>query len=158
MSTLAQNLSLLQQFTSVHLKVPITLFHTAEKMKFSIKDFCNKCDKIRRKLWIWSHLLKKSLMENFIFCAVSENYMVYRSLSHPSRNISDSSDSRIYQNSLVSHPNISEAVSQSTTSNTVLWKCIAISFKWVYINCFNKIRFLAKISSKLQKNVLFWTM
>ena len=26
--------------------------------------------KIRRKLWIWSHLLKKCLMENFIFCAV----------------------------------------------------------------------------------------
>ena len=25
------------------------------------------------KLRIWSHLLKKSLMENFIFCAVSNN-------------------------------------------------------------------------------------
>ena len=25
---------------------------------------------VRRKLRIWSHLLKKSLMENFIFCAV----------------------------------------------------------------------------------------
>ena len=39
-------------------------------MKFSIKDFLNKCDQIRRKLRIWSNLLKKSLMENFIFCAV----------------------------------------------------------------------------------------
>ena len=39
-------------------------------MKFSIKDFFRKCDQIRRKLWIWSHLLKKSLIENFIFCAV----------------------------------------------------------------------------------------
>ena len=29
-----------------------------------------KCDQIPRKLWIWSHLLKKSLMENFIFYAV----------------------------------------------------------------------------------------
>ena len=29
-----------------------------------------KCDKICRKLRIWSHLLKKSLTENFIFCAV----------------------------------------------------------------------------------------
>ena len=27
--------------------------------------------KYRRKPRIWSHLLKKSLMENFIFCAVS---------------------------------------------------------------------------------------
>ena len=41
-----------------------------KKMKFSIKDFFSKCDQIRRKLRkqrIWSHLLKKSLMQNFIF-------------------------------------------------------------------------------------------
>ena len=43
---------------------------TAQKMKFSIKDFFSKCDQIRRKLRIWSHLLKKSLIENFICCAV----------------------------------------------------------------------------------------
>ena len=41
----------------------------AQKIKFSIKDFFSKCDQMRRKLRIWSHLLKKSLMEN-IFCAV----------------------------------------------------------------------------------------
>ena len=35
-----------------------------------IKDFFSKCDQTRRKLRIWSHLLKKSLMLNFIFCAV----------------------------------------------------------------------------------------
>ena len=39
-------------------------------MKFPIKDFFNKSDQIRRKLRIWSHLLKRSMMENFIFCAV----------------------------------------------------------------------------------------
>ena len=39
-------------------------------MKFSIKDFFSKCDQIRSFLRIWSHLLKKSLMENFIFCVV----------------------------------------------------------------------------------------
>ena len=44
--------------------------NTAQKMKFSIKNFSSKCDQIRMKLRIWSHLLKKSLMENFIFCAV----------------------------------------------------------------------------------------
>ena len=38
-------------------------------MKFAIKDFFSKCDQIRRKLWIWSHLLEKFLMKNFIFCA-----------------------------------------------------------------------------------------
>ena len=40
---------------------------TAQKMKLSIKDFFSKCDQIRCFLLIWSHLLKKSLMENFIF-------------------------------------------------------------------------------------------
>ena len=36
-------------------------------MKFFVKDFYIKCDQICRKLRIWSHLLKKSLMKNFIF-------------------------------------------------------------------------------------------
>ena len=45
---------------------------TAQKMKFSIKGFFSTCDQIRRKLQIWSHLLKKSLMVNFIFCAVRQ--------------------------------------------------------------------------------------
>ena len=49
---------------------------TAEKMKFSMKAFFNKCDQIRRKLRIWLHLLKKSCMENFIFCAVSKFHYV----------------------------------------------------------------------------------
>ena len=40
-------------------------------MKFTIKDFFSKCDQIYGKLRIWSHLLKKSLMENIIFCAVN---------------------------------------------------------------------------------------
>ena len=43
---------------------------TAQKMMFSIKDFFRKCDQFRSFLRIWSHLLKKSLTENFIFCAV----------------------------------------------------------------------------------------
>ena len=36
-------------------------------MKFSIEDFFNKCDQICKKLRVWSHLLEKSLIENFIF-------------------------------------------------------------------------------------------
>ena len=43
--------------------------NTAQKMKFSIKDFFSKSDQIRSFLRIWSHVLKKSLMENFIFFA-----------------------------------------------------------------------------------------
>ena len=44
---------------------------TAQKNKFSIKDFFSKCDQIHRKLEIWSHLLKKSLIKYFIFYAVT---------------------------------------------------------------------------------------
>ena len=36
-----------------------------------MKDFFSKCDQNRSFLRIWSHLLKKSFMENF-FCAVYE--------------------------------------------------------------------------------------
>ena len=48
----------------------VTKSHTAQKIKISIEDFFSKCDQIRSFLWIRLHLLKKSLMENFIFCAV----------------------------------------------------------------------------------------
>ena len=41
-----------------------------QKMNFSIKDLFSKCDQIRWKLQIWSHLLKKSVIVNFIFCEV----------------------------------------------------------------------------------------
>ena len=46
-----------------HLRVreAVSQWYTAPKMKFSIKDFFSKCDQIRRKLRVCSHLLKKSL-------------------------------------------------------------------------------------------------
>ena len=40
-----------------------SVVNTAKKEKFSIKDFFSKCDQIRGFLRIWSHLLKKSLMD-----------------------------------------------------------------------------------------------
>ena len=45
-------------------------FTLNRNMKISTDDFFGKCDQICNKLRIWSHLLKKSLMENFSFCAV----------------------------------------------------------------------------------------
>ena len=61
----------------------IVFIITAQKMKFSIKDFFSKCDQIRSFLRIWSHILKKSLIGNFIFCAVvlcgkHYDYLQYR--------------------------------------------------------------------------------
>ena len=45
-------------------------------MTFSIKDFFSACDQIRKKLQIWLHLLKKSLIESFILGAVSKSFMI----------------------------------------------------------------------------------
>ena len=47
------------------------IYYTAQKIKFSTKDFPSKCDQIRRELRIWSHSRKKSPTENLIFCTVS---------------------------------------------------------------------------------------
>ena len=43
---------------------------TAQKMKFSIKDFFSKWEQFRRKLQIWSHLLKTSWWETSFLCSV----------------------------------------------------------------------------------------
>ena len=70
LSQILRKLLQLQQFNMTSTDF-FSLFHTAQKMKFPIKNFFSKYDQIRSFLWIWSHLLKKSLMENFIFCVVS---------------------------------------------------------------------------------------
>ena len=50
-------------------------------MKFSIRYFFSKCYQTLMKLQIWSHLLKISSIENFIFCAVTnwgpEFFVIY---------------------------------------------------------------------------------
>ena len=69
-SPILNNSPQLVQHLSFQKKYFIFTLITAQKMKFSIKNFFSKCDQVRRKLRIWSHLLKKSLMDNFIFCAV----------------------------------------------------------------------------------------
>ena len=44
---------------------------------FSIKDFFSKYDKIHSFQQIWSNLLKKSLMGNFIFCAADKVKLLF---------------------------------------------------------------------------------
>ena len=73
------------------------------EMKFSIKDFFRRCDHIHRKL-----LLKKSLMENFIFCAVTDRVhheSILRSWNNGHGIVSSSSTSVI--NTAISYPNVS---------------------------------------------------
>ena len=54
----------------MHATILLETLH--KKMKFPILDFFSKCDQICRKLYVWSHLPRKSLMENFISCAVRD--------------------------------------------------------------------------------------
>ena len=42
----------------------------------------SKCDQNGSFLQIWSHLLKKSLMENLIFCAVNVMKVIYKCFFH----------------------------------------------------------------------------
>ena len=48
----------------------VSLVATHTKMKFFVQDLFITDDQIRRKFQVWSHLLKKPLMKNFISCAV----------------------------------------------------------------------------------------
>ena len=55
---------------SEFLRKPFLEMYLVLHKNFLINGYFNKCDQIRSFLWIWSHLLKKSLRENFIFYAV----------------------------------------------------------------------------------------
>ena len=68
--TLFLKLSVVASTVSLIMSNNLYSFVIAQKIKFSVKDFFSKCDQICRKLRIWSHLLKKSLLKNFIFCDV----------------------------------------------------------------------------------------
>ena len=61
------------------LNVPLSS-NTEQKMKFFITDYFRSLQPNLQKLRIWSDLLKNSITENFIFCAVelksSENLQV----------------------------------------------------------------------------------
>ena len=52
--------------------------YTAQKIKFSIENFFIKCDQMRRKLRITSHLLKKPLLEKlyFLCSTISEEWEI----------------------------------------------------------------------------------
>ena len=54
--------------------------HTAQKMKFSMKDFFSKYDQICSFLWIWSHLMKKSFLNGKLHFLCSDTFFKNTSL------------------------------------------------------------------------------
>ena len=71
-----------------------------------MKDFFSKCDQIYMKLRIWSHLLKKSLMENFIFCAVFIACNVFRNTGNLQLIISYSFETSLFSRSYLTLKNL----------------------------------------------------
>ena len=75
---------------------------TTQKIKFSIIDFFCKCEQIRSFLRIWSHILNKSLMEDFIFCAVYSFYL-WESVPSCYLNILKKLHKRVYRTVFLPH-------------------------------------------------------
>ena len=77
-SFLKSTTKVLEQFSiNAPLACSLLTLSTAQKMKFSIMDYFSMCAGNCRKLRIWSHLLKKSLIENLIFCAMKQLFIQY---------------------------------------------------------------------------------
>ena len=47
--------------------------------------------------------------------------------------------------------NISWTVAQAPINHSIFWKSVMTNFRCIYVHCFNRLRFLAEISTKLLK-------
>ena len=45
--------------------------------------------------------------------------------------------------------NISWTVAQTPINHSIFWKIVMRTFRYIYVNCFNRLRFLAEVSTKL---------
>ena len=78
---------------------------------------------------------------------LSENAMIYRGLSQKKM----LTWQKFLKNSSTSNTHTIETVSHSIINNINFWKCITRPFRCIYVNCLNRLRFLAEVSTKLQK-------
>ena len=46
---------------------------------------------------------------------------------------------------------ISWMVAQTPINHIIFWKTVIRTFRFIYVNCFNRLRFLAKVSTTLKK-------
>ena len=47
--------------------------------------------------------------------------------------------------------NISWTVAQTSINHSIFWKSVIRTFRYIYVNCFKRLRFLAEVSTKLLK-------
>ena len=97
--------------------------------------------------------------------ALSENGIVHYTMTYCFGNISVWSRRILLNFSWVSIffgiliLNISWTVAQTTINfsciYSIFWKSVMRTFRCIYVNCFNRLRFLAEVSTKLQKMHFF---
>ena len=107
---------------------------TTQKIKFSIIDFFCKCEQIRSFLRIWSHILNKSLMEDFIFCAVYSFYL-WESVPGCYLNILKKLHKRVYRTVFLPHSTSLEPFSHSQNINSLKLLCMfyfGLTWPWYY--------------------------
>ena len=86
---------------------------------------------------------------------LSENAMISESLSHRSWDISDYisktmlTQQKFLKNYSTLNTHTIKTVSHSIINNINFWKSKTRTFRCIYINCFNQLRFLTEVSTKL---------
>ena len=73
--------------------------------------------------------------------------MIYRGLSQKKM----LTWQKFLKNSSTSNTHTIETVSHSIINNINFWKCVTRLFRCMYVNCFNRLRFLAEVRTNLQK-------
>ena len=126
-------------------------------MKFSIKNFFGKCEQIRSFVWTWSHLLKKSLIENFIFCAVKNSPWRSKFSSFPLLVLNSPNTSCHFSNKKL-------VFLQSLDHSSVSWEITLLYlFSWNFTCYWKKepmkvqIFRLSTVSMEINKNILCHT-
>ena len=87
--------------------------------------------------------------------ALSENGIIYYGMTYCFRDISvwnrrillDFCWVSIFFDTLMT--NTSWMKTQTHMKHTIFWKSVMRTFRWIYLNCFNRLRFLAEVSTKL---------
>ena len=117
-------------------------------MKFSIKDFYSKYDRIRCFLRIWLHLLEKSLMQNFIFWVVKVIFLkILEVMTHCTLNFSRILvDNTTYKVSIFS-PNAVKYGPETLRIRTLFTQCNPISC-YLFFSFSNEERKLKSIKTK----------
>ena len=114
-------------------------------------------------IFYWLSKKSKSIKAIFIYAserscyALSENVIVYYAITYcfgdirvwRRRILLNFPQVSIFFDILIT--NISWTVAQTPINHTIFWKSVIRTFRCKYINYFNRLRFLAEVSTKLQK-------